>query len=87
MNTQCPECKHRFQSIDVDGVMSERKLIHEVLEESREVERLRAAIRHAVTRFDKIRWGYDGDGGCAAIMSELEDSLENKKIVGWNPEE
>ncbi len=35
MHTQCPECRHPFQAIDVDGVMSERKLIHEILEESR----------------------------------------------------
>ena len=44
MHTQCPECRHPFQAIDVDGVMSERKLINEVLEESREVNRLRAEI-------------------------------------------
>ena len=44
MTAQCPDCNRCFQVIDVDGVMSERRLIHEVLEESRENEQLREEI-------------------------------------------
>ncbi len=41
----------------------------------RERNALRDAIRLAVAKHEKIAWGYDGDAGSNAIMSELEDSL------------
>ena len=49
MHTQCPNCRHPFQAIDVDGVMSERKLINEVLAEVREVNRLRDGIKQIIS--------------------------------------
>jgi uncharacterized Zn finger protein (UPF0148 family) len=47
MKTECPNCKHRFQTVDVDGVMSERKLMRECLEESREREEAIARLAQA----------------------------------------
>jgi hypothetical protein len=69
MNTECPECKHCFQTIDVDGVMSERRLIHEVLEESREVKRLRDGIKQIISRPDFTNPEF--------LVMRLRDLLEN----------
>lgn len=63
MHTQCYECGHLFQVIDVDGVMSERKLMNEVLEESREVNRLREALK---------KW----EDGAAEILPTGSDASE-----------
>lgn len=38
MKTECPSCKHQFQVIDVDSVMSERKLMREVVDATKEAE-------------------------------------------------
>lgn len=47
----------------------------------REIISLQNGIRKAVNAHDKIRWGWDGDAGTNAIMSELEDLLENTEVT------
>jgi hypothetical protein len=37
MQIKCPDCGWQFQYIDVDAVMAERKLVNELLAESREL--------------------------------------------------
>lgn len=59
MKAECPECKCRFQTIDVDGVMSERRLMHEVLEESRECERLKSELDAERTVKNAVIKNYD----------------------------
>lgn len=73
MNAECPDCKHRFQVVDVDGVMSERKLIHEVLEESREVQRLRDGVQQIISRPDYTN--------PELMVRRLRDLLENSVIT------
>ena len=41
----------------------------------RERNALRDAIKKAAAKYDKIRWGYDGDCGANDIISELEEIL------------
>ena len=73
MHTQCPECRHPFQAIDVDGVMSERKLINEVLEESREVNRLRDGVKQIISRPDFTN--------PELMVRRLHDLLENAESI------
>jgi len=75
METDTPETNNLAQwsdncgwAVDIDFA---RKL-------ERERNALRDAIRLAVAKHDKIAWGYDGDAGSNAIISELDDSLENE---------
>jgi hypothetical protein len=64
------------QETDVDAVMAERKLMHEVLYESAEFNRLRNAIRSFITDYEKISWGWDGDCGSKELVDALFDSLQ-----------
>lgn len=54
MKAECPECKHEFQTIDVDAVMGERKLIHEVLEESKTAAKYKAERDKAKKLADEL---------------------------------
>lgn len=49
------------------------------------ISRLQGAIKKAVERFEKIRWGYDGPCGANAIIDELEESLSNASDHGHLP--
>jgi tRNA G26 N,N-dimethylase Trm1 len=55
MKTECPNCKHRFQTVDVDGVISERKLMHECLEESRDRDKWRGIAEMLASAMQEIQ--------------------------------
>ena len=51
------------------------KALEAVVDLSARNSELRAAIRKAAVKYDAIRWGYDGDGGMADVISEMEEAL------------
>jgi predicted nuclease with TOPRIM domain len=54
MKVICPDCGCRFQSVDVDAVMAERKVIHELLAESRELAEVKAQRDEAQSMISRL---------------------------------
>jgi hypothetical protein len=93
MKHHYPGCRETDQCTCQDIDDADRDL-HEQLEDSQalventrkqlqsaldKVAEMHTAIKKAVAKYDSIVWGYEGDGGMGRVMSELEESVMEKK--------
>ena len=94
MITNCPKCKQQIQVVDVDGVMSERKMMHDLLESYRELDAVkvdRAKMFKIWSMLDEIiiamRPRYaghptmDGKYPCWIVWLPSEGSTTRKSLV------
>lgn len=94
MKTNCPNCNQQIQVIDVDGVMSERKMMHDLLESYRELDAVktdRAKMFKIWSMLDEImismRPRYashptmDGKYPCWIVWLPKEGSTTRKSLV------
>lgn len=90
MKVQCPqcECRHEFQVIDVDGVMSERELMHENLEYSRELEehKRRSAIARKRNYYLECKL-HEMELTVAASAARANGAVTRANVSSWETSE
>ncbi len=73
MKVRCPQpdCRHEFQVIDVDGVMSERRLISEVLKLQDQLNQLQAHV-------NQLEYEREEMSDHCAMLQNARDAFDRK---------
>lgn len=71
---QTPRTDAAYDALNgTDGPDRIERMLKTSEELERERNRLYLAVTDVIERFDKIRWGWDGDCGAGIIMRDLEE--------------
>lgn len=94
MKVECPNCKKQFQVVDVDGVMSERKMISDMIEAYRDLDAVkadRAKLFRIWSMLDEIMLtmrprhcghpSMDGNHPCWIVWLPKEGSTTRKSLA------